>query len=236
MASFAEDFPIPTEFGVLSGSLPMSMNCEFLIEGGGSNKRIGLSKILFGNVGNLTANTARVNYVTAGIATENPGGSLPMVDTSRVTAGNAPSGGSQAFRADSSEDSTNPTGGGQLRIVTSSDVPNFGPYKVTHSNGNIWASTQGGYDFKEFIVGYSTTFPKTYVVVANAVWTIRFVGNRSGTGGWVNNGSAITLQGSSQDSATFSLNVSNGSPQSGNAVGIQVLGLSYVNQKSSVYP
>jgi hypothetical protein len=38
-----------------------------------------------------------------------------------------------------------------------------------------------------------------------------------------------------EDSANFTITVSNGSPQKGDDAGIQVLGLSYVNNYSPVY-
>lgn len=101
MANFQGDVPNTTEFGVRSGALPMSMRCDFVIEGGGSSAKIGTNKVYFGNVGNLIGDTARVTYVTSGSATENPGASLPMVDTGRVKQGNAPTGGETAFREDS---------------------------------------------------------------------------------------------------------------------------------------
>ena len=239
MVNFQGDFPNPTEFGVTSG-IPMSINCEVLIEGGGSNKRIGVSKIHFANIGNLVANTAKVNYKLSGIATENPNGTLPvalpMVDTNQVTQGNSPTGGDTAKRGNSSETSSNASGGGQTKFITSDDIPGFGPYKLIHPTTNkVWATTLGGYDFREFIAGYSDTFPRNYVVVAKANWTVRYLGSRNKTGDWVDNGSTVTLQGMNQTSTTFTVTVTNGTPQSGDTSGIQVLGRSYVNEHLPVY-
>jgi hypothetical protein len=214
----------------------MAMDCTFLAEAGGSNRRVGLAKAKFGNVGNLTASTARVNYATSGFATENPcGGSqsncIPMIDSNAT-----PSGGATAFRSNSNESSQDATNGGRTINVGSDDAPSFGPYKLVFPNTTRnWASTLGGYDFKEFIVGYSTTFPRTYVVIASASWTIRYVGTRQAGGEWVNTGSVVTLQGVSQSPANFTISVTNGAPQSGTSSGIQVLGLSYANEHSAVY-
>jgi hypothetical protein len=226
---------VENEFQISSG-MPMAITCEVIVEGGGSNRRVGTTAVHFGNIGNLTSDSARVNYSTSGIATENPGGPLPMIDTGRIKAGNQPTGGDTAFRGNSNETSGNAPGGGRSINITSDDSPGFGLFKINHPNtSNVWASTQGGFDFTEFIAGYTNTFPRTYVVVAKATWTIRYIGNRTTGGTWMNNGSGVTFQGSTQSPANLTSTVSGGSPQIGNSAGIQVLGLSFVNQHSPVY-
>jgi hypothetical protein len=152
-----------------------------------------------------------------------------------VDSGANPTGGATPFRSNSNETTFSASGGGQTRFVTSDDSPNFGPYKIVHSS-TTWTTTQGGYDFTEFIVGYSSTFPLTYVVAARANWTIRFIGNRNSSNGtWTNNGSTVTLQGSAQQSANFTTTVSGGAPQTGNSAVIQVRGNSFALSHTPVY-
>src|SRR5207248_3170042 len=68
MPGFTGRVPDPndsTMFGVET-SAPMSLNCTVVVEGGGSDKKIGTSKINFGDVGNLTGDGATVTYATSG--------------------------------------------------------------------------------------------------------------------------------------------------------------------------
>lgn len=108
------------------------------------------------------------------------------------------------------------------------------PARMFPKTRNPWKTTQGGYDFREWIVGYTDTFPRYYVSLGFANWTIRAIGTRVNNV-WTNNGSLVTLQGSNNDTAKFTLTITSGSPQSGEAAGVQVLGKSYVNQKTYVY-
>ena len=154
-----------------------------------------------------------------------------MIDAGNVAVNAEPTGGASVFRASSAEDGT-----GAARFIRSDDSPGFGPWAVNHPHtGNPWKTTLGGYDFREFIAGFSDTFPRYYVVLGKADWTIRAIGTRT-AGVWTDSGgSAVTLQGTTNDSAAFTLTVTGGSPQPGDDAGIQILGLSYVNQKSYVY-
>jgi hypothetical protein len=188
----------------------------------------------------VTANTAlsaKVNYTTSGLWTETTGtgGAVPMVDTGNVTAGQEPTGGDTPFRTQSMMTSSNNSGNGKVVIVISDDNPGFGPWKITHpSTSNTWASTQGGYDFREFIVGFSSSFPKYYVAFAQGDWTLRVTGNNSG-GNWMNNQSAVTLQGSSMRPQGLTDLITSGSPPSAEAAGVQVRGRSYSTNHGSSY-
>ena len=221
-------------------SLIMVVTCVVTLEGGGANKLIGVSKITIGDVGNLTNDTSVINYPVpvptppapgnvAGTESEKPGpGSnvLPMVDTGNVNAGQEPTGGNTPFRI-----SNNDPGTGAQRTVTADDDPGFGPWDLLHpTTRNLWATTQGGYNFREFIVGYSSSFPRYYVVLAKGDWTITGVGSNAGGGQWTNSNSSVTVGGGSGTSASLTITITNGSPQSGDAASVQVLGLSYVNE------
>jgi hypothetical protein len=220
----------------LTTSTTMMMNFEVLLEGGGANRLIGVSFIHTGDVGNLTADNSTINYPipnptpaapgnVAGTETENPGGTLPMLDGPNDN----PTGGTTAFRSHSNETlASGPGGKGQVNSLGSDDFPSFGPWDNLHPvTHNPWLTTQGGYNFTEFIVAFSDSFPLNYDVLAKATWTINAVGSKVG-GIWTNSGSSgMTLQGSSQPSAPFTLLVANGSPTSGTTAAVQVLGLSY---------
>ena len=197
-----------------------------------------MSQVTLGNIGNLTMLSAKVNYSISGMWTETLGtnGALPMVDTGNVSAGQEPTGGDTPFRTQSTFSSTNNTNGKTITVI-SDDNPGFGPWKIVHpTNSHTWANTQGGYDFREFIVGFSNSFPKYYVAFAKGDWTLRVTGNNSG-GTWTNNGSAITLQGSSTHPQGLTDLISSGSPPSAEAAGVQVqvLGRSYSTNHGSSY-
>jgi len=215
------------DFAVISQSNPalMLIQCRVLLEGGGSNRRIGIDKMHLGVVGNLTSDTSKVNYGASGLGTETPNQSLPMVDSP-----DDPSGAETAFRSNSQFGMTNVSGGGKHANVAGDDDPDVGPFKIVHpSNGLIWTSTQGGYDFREYIVGYSNSFTKYYVVFAKANWSVRVNGSNNG-GNWVNNGSTLTLQGSTTRPQNLTNAITNNSPQSGDDAGIQLLGKTYAKQ------
>jgi hypothetical protein len=225
--------------GVNTGSA-MAISLDFLLEGGGNNRMIGVKFVHIGNVGNLTADNSVINFPipvptppapgnVAGTEFEIPGATLPMLDGPNDN----PTGGDQAFRSASTESSSNGTGGlGQIRSVRSDDAPSFGPWDATHPvTHNPWMTTQGGYSFTEFMVAFSDSFKKYYGALAKATWTITAVGSRV-SGVWQNTASGMTLQGASGDEAEFTSLISNGSPQSGDTAGVKVLGLSYVNHFS----
>ncbi len=164
-----------------------------------------------------------------GTETEIPGPTgnvTPMMDTGNVAPGQEPTGGSTVFRGSSNQSTS-----GSERTVTADDDPGFGPWDLLHpTTRNPWATTQGGLSLREFIVAYSSSFPRYYVVLARGDWTITGVGSNAGGGTWNNTNSTVTIQGGSSGSAPLTITVTDGSPQSGDSVGVQVLGLSYVNE------
>src|SRR5207237_10624943 len=95
----------------------MSIRAEFLLEGGGGNRLIGVGSVPMGVTGNLLADTFTVDYAVpvapappqappdnrAGNAREDPGGATPMIDTSRVNSGQEPLGTNQPFRSTSAD-------------------------------------------------------------------------------------------------------------------------------------
>src|SRR6185369_7152145 len=108
------------------------------------------------------------------------------------------------------------------RTVTADDNPGFGPWLNLHPvTNNPWATTTGGYSFREFIVGYTTTFPRYYVAFASGDWTITAVGTRSGNGTWSNSSSAVNV-----GNGSLTNRITSGSPQKEDTAGVQVLGKS----------
>ena len=146
-----------------------------------------------------------------------------------------PTHGSVSFRGDSRQSNSNASVGGKAIEVSSGDTPGFSGFNVVHTNGHTWASTQGGYDFTELIAGFSYSFKHALYVVAKANWAVRFVGNRNGSGQWVNNGSSVTWQGGSTKPVNFSTTVTSGALQLGTAAGLQILGLGYANHHIAHY-
>jgi hypothetical protein len=145
----------------------MSLEAVCLLEGGGRDRRLGTNLIVLGNVANLLADTLEVHYRPSGKARELPGGTPPLLDTSRDVPG---FGGSEVFRAASrTEVCPGPPPGLRLRL-TSSDNPSFhwaDPHPVT---GRPARSVTGGNHFREFIVAYSLSFPHIYTALYQADW------------------------------------------------------------------
>jgi hypothetical protein len=223
--------------------ITMGLQMEVLLEGGGDNRLIGIDQIKLGDVGNLIHDDSQVNYPVptptpqppgnvAGIGIENPGGPLPMVDTTNVLKDQTTSGKDSAFRGSSKASlSLNQGPVGRKISIGCDDNPDFGPWNIIHKiTRNPWADTQGGYKFREFIVGYSDSFPKYYVVIATGDWTSTAVGHKdTSINLWVDDRSEVTVggQAATMTEAPLIPKVTDGSPLSGDDAGIQVQGLSY---------
>ena len=220
-------FSSPTSTSVGTANA-MRLECDVVLESGGSDKRVGLDKVKLGNVGNLISDNFTVHYPAPPPAreVEAPGGDLPMIDTSRVNQGQEPTGGITAFRASSRDPSAPRAAGGQTRSVASGDSPGF-RWDLNHPiTMNIWETTSGSNKFREFVVGYTETFPRNYVGLAKAEWEVIVIGRRSrGLSFWTEEqGAAIQLN------MPISSLISGGTPQSGDTAGVQVLGKSFRNE------
>jgi hypothetical protein len=226
----------------------MGITCDVLLESGGNNKRIGVNKVTIGNVGNLIIENTTINYPVPdpsppppgnviGTGVEYPGvDTLPMIDVTGIDPGTEPTGGTSAFRGNSNESNPrNGQNGGQIRTITSNDNPDIGLWESNHpTTGNLWQTTQGGHTFSEFLVAFSDTFPRNYVVLGKADWSVNYIGERRNNL-WIDNGSSVFIQGvpfnpNGEVRVPFTLTITNGSPQSANSAGVQVLGLSYTNE------
>jgi hypothetical protein len=194
------------------GTPPMKLMGDYMIEGGGDKCGVGASKINIGNVGNLVLNTFMVNYPVpvpkppapgdvAGTATLNPlpdGGPLPfrvMIDTSRAPAGTDLkdlAGGDVAFRGNSMRDPEVASATGRRIRLTSFDAPQL-PWRVRHlTTRNPWATAIGGIGFREFVVAFSASFPRTYSSLNENTWTMTLTGSNDGTGKWMDAGASVT--------------------------------------------
>jgi hypothetical protein len=217
---------------------PMRVQSDFLLEGGGANRRFGLDQVVLANVGNLLNDTFVVNYPARpapndtrnGTETEDPdfqtnpapGFPSPMVDTVNVAQGNQPTGGNSPNRGNSVQTilGNGPGGNGQIRRINSLDRPAFGWDGNHPTTGNPWATTQGVNAFREWILAHTNTFQRNYVALGQGDWTVTVIGTIGAGGRWTDNGSTIT--GTAWTSAGF--------PQTGDAAGAQVLGVSFVRE------
>jgi len=185
------------------GSIPMSIIAHYLLEGGGADRTIGTTDITIGDVGNLLNDTFTVAYPVptptpaspgnvAGTETEYPGGPTPMVDAAGVAATTQPTGGATPFRGNSATaDATPPTSGGRVVVLTSLDAPVFDWNNLHPVTGNTWGSTSGSNAFREFAVAFSSSFPKTYLALNQADWTVTVIGGNNGAN-WVDTGSSVS--------------------------------------------
>lgn len=220
------------------GQVPMRLQADFLLEGGGANRRFGLGKVVLANVGNALNDTFVVNYpgrpapadTRNGTEAEDPdfqtnpapGFAAPMVDTVGVAQGAEPTGGTSPNRGNSVQTilGNGPGGNGQLRRINSLDQPAFGWDGNHPTTNNPWGSTQGINAFREWILAHTTTYPRNYTALARGEWTVTVTGTANAAGNWVDNGSTVT--GTALTTAGF--------PKTADAAGAQVLGRSFVRE------
>jgi hypothetical protein len=174
----------------------MTLQAQYLLEGGGEYRTIGVAAIAIGDVGNLTTDTFTVNYPAPsptppapgnvpGTETENTGAPLPMIDTDSVPKNAIATGGSSPFRA-VNQQTTLPSSVGLLVQLKSGDGPGFGDWDSDHPvTGNDWTTVTGGITFQEFVVAYSSSSPQTYLSLNQASWSMNLAGNNDGTDEWV---------------------------------------------------
>jgi Putative Ig domain len=183
------------------GGPAMKILGDFMIEGGGDTCQIGVNVITIGNVGNLDSDNFQVLYPRRSLgpatATETPAGPFPMVDTTRVTKAPGcpnpqPAGGTCPFRGRSVQTALQSATGQRARLE-SEDSPGFGNWKIIHpATGNPWGSTSGGDAFNEFVVAFSSDFPKTYSSLNENSYKLIVTGINDGTGKWKDKGSSST--------------------------------------------
>jgi hypothetical protein len=227
--------------GVSTGPAPnaVTLQADFLLEGGGADRRFGLGKVILANVGNVVGDSFTVNYpgqpnprdTRDGTEVEDPdfrtnraaGFASPMVDTVNVQRGQEPTGGNTPNRGNTVETivGNGPGGNGQLRRINSLDRPAFGWDGNHPTTRNPWATTQGTNDFREWILAHTDTYPRNYTALGRGDWTVTVIGTRGAGGVWTDNGSSVTIP-SAWTSAGF--------PQTGDASGAQVLGRSFVRE------
>jgi hypothetical protein len=233
--AFAGGVNSVTTAGASGNVHAMDIGASILLQGGGADQSIGTNQIVIGNVGNLLSDTFQITYPGQlppadprnGVGKEDPDGQInpapgfpaPMVDTSR---GDNPNGGSAPFRSRSNS-TVLASPNGQLIQLTSYDAPAFGWAGVHPTTGNPWATTSGVNAFREFIVGYSQTFPQNYMSYAHGDWTVTATGTSNG-GTWQSNGATVTTPGP--------ITVST---QTGSRSGVQVRGPSFVLDYLVIY-
>jgi hypothetical protein len=225
----------PEANGVSPTGDAMKFQAKVLLEGGGSNEMLGVSQLVLGEVGNVIGDTFKINYPGtaanshAATGSEDPdykinsapGFANPMLDSLRVALGGQGQGAQSPFRSSSAQTDVGPGPGGHglIREVTATDTPSVG-WDYNHpATTNPWGTTSGNNQFREYLVIFSPTFNKNYMVLARGGYTISFVGNNM-AGLWHNTGSTDSIQ---PLTAT-------GFPQTGDSAGIQVLGYSFVRE------
>jgi hypothetical protein len=210
----------------------MDVSCKITLEGGGAQRKIGTGAVQLGDVGNLRATSAQVVYApapgaSAPLGFETLAADLPMLD------GRADgTGGETAFRSRTvvSQPAPGPGGNGISRIVGADDPPGAGPWKVQHPTAHTtWATTRGGYNFRDFIAAFTSSFQSYYVVFASGDWAVRVVGqNTSGT--WHDTGSTVTVQNQSAPTSPMTNAVTGTTPKPADAAGMQPFGKNYANR------
>jgi len=210
----------------------MSLKADYLLEGGGADRSIGTAAVTVGNVGNLLNDTFAIAYPVpvpvpaapgnvAGTGMEQPGAATPMVDTVNVVKGAQPTGSSSPFRGNSATANlAPPAAGGRLLRLTSLDNPGFGWDNLHPTTTNPWGTTSGGNGFREFNVAFTNSYPRTYLSLNRADWTVTVAGKNNGAGAWQNTTSSIT---------------GDGALQAVGGASVQVLGLSFVREFTVVY-
>ena len=212
-----------TTGGDTVNTAPMQLSATYLLEGGGADRTVGTGAITLGNVGNLIGtDNFGITYpgTRSGTGAEDPGGTTPMVDTLNATT--VDQGGATPFRVNSTTSDGN-GGTGRIVAVTSADRPKF-VWRLFHpTTGNAWDETAGGVSFREFVVAFSSTFPRTYLALHQAAWTVTVVGTNEDSV-W-DDGNGTQMSTVTGDSAL----------QSATGFPVQVLGPSYGKNNSITY-
>jgi hypothetical protein len=204
-------------------SSPLRYDADYLLEGGGASRTIGTSAITLGGIGNLLSDNFAIAYPGSPLGTgaEDPGGTMPMVDTQRVSAGASPTGGVTAFRSTwvpSEVAGDIPSTGGRVTQFITGDAQVFTWANFHPTTGSTWGSTSGGISFREFAVGFSSSFPQTYAAVSQATWSVVVIG--SNNSGWEDSGSSDVTGDDALQAASSA---------------VQVLGKSYARENRIVY-
>ena len=151
----------------------MLARLEVLLEGGGSDRRIGTSSIQLGGLGNLTFNNFQVNYAPDGYAREIKYGDYRFCDCS-LGAGLTPNGGDEPFRSTSRDSERQQLSVGVSVVVEADDEPDVIWPLVHPFTLRTFTGTQDGLSFTEYFAAYSSDFKQSYVLVGEQGWFVRY--------------------------------------------------------------
>ncbi len=144
-----------------------------LLEGGGSDKLIGVDHVTVGAIGSLTNDTRSVTYDNASLFRFKYDPSLPLLDTGHL---NPELGGTNAFRLSSIElNRRTATTGGKIEDLHASDTPNFQFFKFFRQDQSPQALfTKGRLDFRDAAAAFSSDFPHSYTIQGILHWIMTF--------------------------------------------------------------
>ena len=224
----------------------ISLTCDIHLKSGGSNRLVGLSMVNLGVTGNLTADNFTVQHPIedpplpppgdkVGTQFEAPNGKgvtdpnlyfpLPMVDTIKIKVNEETVGGDSAFRFSSTSTIvSSPTGGGLLVRVEALDAPTWSWSLFNQRTGNRWKTTTGTVSWREYFVGYTNTFIRSYVVMAQGDWRVVLTGT-SDFDDWTPGVGAVV-----EVVNPVASSITGNSPKNGDLAGVQVLGRSFAVQ------
>ena len=165
----------------------ISFSARVLLQGGGSDAKLGLNAVSLGWIGNALDDGFTAYYPSNCTLTMRlkPPAMYPIVDS--IDGG---SGGSTPFRGSSkSTPVTPPPANGLAFDVTALDLPVEGCQRNYPNTQNHVNSTDGTTRFTDFLSCFSSDFNKSYSILGKVNWSVlwKFIYNTA----WQNNGSTV---------------------------------------------
>lgn len=186
----------------------MKIQANVIVEGGGSNRMIGVDQVQLAFAGNVLLDDIVINYAVptptppppgnvVGVGREGQGLSFPLVDCNADFPTTAdPADIDHKFTRFTSNTALlgNGPGGGQVVVLEAWDDPSV-LIAIRHPTTiNPWTTIRGGNNFRETLIAWTRGFDKNYVAIGSGDWRITFDGMNT-PNGWQGQNAGVFLQG-----------------------------------------
>ncbi len=154
----------------VTGEYAYNESATIELNGGGTDEKLGLGQINLGWLANGTSDNVVVGYANNHQVRDvlTPGNSFPVLDAATGGGGGA----ATAFRATSTSVLLQAQAAGQRRMITAADAPNFPILDLYPGTNDAANSVTGSLAFREFAVGFSDAYDRTYVAGGTVGWSV----------------------------------------------------------------
>jgi len=201
--NFIGQFYINTTSDSINFSNSGASTFRVILQGGGSDAKLGVDRITCGWLQNLTDMEVYANYSDGGQEYWDPNTSLPCLDA----AGPTIDGGTSAFGSDSHFVEDPGAAIGKSFKVYSDDTPQASFNLSYPGSGATPSSTHDGYSFETYLACFSSDFDWSYVLLGEVDWDILYDGKFDGSGAWSASGADVSAPSDiDDDPSTFPCN------------------------------